>query len=190
MNGSYKMFQCDLIDILIGPKWNEWINGLDNYLKLVNIVDDSLKKATLLYYAGDEVLKIYKKISEGKNRNLDSYEEMKEKLSNHFSPKRNIYYKKHIFRQVKQEDGESIASYVIRLKNLSKYFDFKDADEEIITQFVEGCNDKEMIGKIFKAKDGLKLDEVLEWERNRKMVNHLTLLKKAQFGFTLNKVSS
>ncbi|RMZ99575.1 hypothetical protein BpHYR1_035165, partial [Brachionus plicatilis] len=34
------MFDCDLEDTAVGPKWNEWVKGLDNYLKWVNVADD------------------------------------------------------------------------------------------------------------------------------------------------------
>ena len=152
-NGFYQMFDCDLEDAAVGAKWNEWIKGLDNYLKWVNVVDGERKKAALLHHAGVEVMRIYEAVEknhkDGKEdpETVDTYEDMKKKLADHFNPRKNRYYEKHIFRSTKQEEGESIASYATRLRNLSKYCGFQDVDSEIISQIVEGTCSKEIIGK-------------------------------------------
>ena len=109
------MFDCDLEDATIGAKWNEWIKGLDNYLKWVNVTDGERRKAALLHHAGIEIMRIYEALEKnGKSDDSeteDTYEDMKNKLANHFNPKKNRFYENHVFRTAKQEDGESLASF-------------------------------------------------------------------------------
>ncbi|RMZ94467.1 hypothetical protein BpHYR1_017547, partial [Brachionus plicatilis] len=168
LNGFYQMFDCGMEDTAVGTKWNEWVKGLDNYLKWVNIIDDERKKAALLHHAGVDVFRIYDDVEKNlKPVNgqdvVDSYDDMKKKLASHFNPRKNRFYEKHVFRNTKQKDGESIAPYATRLRNLSKYCGFQDVDSEILSQIVEGSHCKDIIGKILRSNDELKLEELLDW---------------------------
>ncbi|CAF0717682.1 unnamed protein product [Brachionus calyciflorus] len=196
LNGFYQMFDCDLEDTAVGPKWNEWVKELDNYLKWINITDDERKKAALLHHAGVEVFRIYEALEKNSQGDdgaqvVDSIDDMKKKLANHFNPIKNRYYEKHIFRNAKQEEGESIASYATRLRNLSKYCGFQDVDSEIMSQITEGSNNKDVIGKILRSNDELKLEELLDWGRTREVANYqikdITTSSGTQF--TVNKIS-
>lgn len=65
------MFDCDLEDTVVGPKWNEWVKGLDNYLKWVNVADDERIKAALLHHAWVEVMRIYEALEKNPKENED-----------------------------------------------------------------------------------------------------------------------
>ena len=197
LNGYYQMFECDLEDTAIGPKWNEWVKGLENYLKWLNVSDDERKKAALLHHAGVEVMRIYEAVeknprTEGDaSEKIDTFAEMKQKLANHFNPRKNRFYEKHTFRQARQEDGESIASFATRLRNLAKYCGFANVEDKIISQIVEGTNNKDVIGKVLRSSDDLKLEELLDWGRTREVANHQIndIRKTAENSLSVNKLS-
>lgn len=117
---------------------------------------------------------------------------MKKKLSDHFNPRKNLFYEKHAFRQVRQEEGESIASYATRLRNLAKHCDFHDVNREIIGKIVEGSNSKDVISKILRSSNDLKLEELLDWGRTREVADHQIkdITKGAENYQVVNRVSS
>ena len=47
----------------------------------------------------------------------DEYDIALKMLDEHFSPKANVPYERHVFRQMRQEDGETIDQFVVKLKN-------------------------------------------------------------------------
>ncbi|RMZ94547.1 hypothetical protein BpHYR1_030181, partial [Brachionus plicatilis] len=191
----------------IGPKWNEWVKGLDNYLKWINVVEEDRRKAALLHHAGVEVMRIYETMEkniaikrkteiDGVEREIedeviDDYEAMKKKLQNHFNPRKNTYYERLTFRQARQEEGEAIASFATRLRNLAKYCGFHDIETEIISQIVEGSNNKDIISRVLVSKEGLKLDDLLDWRRTREVANNqIKDLKKDFNSLTVNLVEN
>ena len=48
LNGFYQMFDCDSEDAAVGAKWKEWIKGLEDYLKWVNVTDVERKIYVIL----------------------------------------------------------------------------------------------------------------------------------------------
>ena len=83
----------------------------------------------LLQYAGRSIDEIFDNL-ENTGEDKD-YKTAIDKLSEYFSPQTNIAYKVYNIRQAKQREGESLGSYHMRLRQLSKTCEFADTDKDI-----------------------------------------------------------
>lgn len=194
ISSYYVSFDCDLSSSIVGIKWNEWLDGLQNYLGFVNITEDRRKIAALLHHAGLEVVKMYRTVEQNapdadNETRIDTFEDVKRKISSYFNPRKNLWFERHNFRQAKQEVGESIAAFATRLRTLAKYCEFVSVEEEIIGQIIEGSNCTEVISKALRSDNTLKLDELLNWGRTREIAyQQVKHIKEGVHG-TVNFVS-
>ena len=56
----------------------------------------------------------------GDNAVADNYKRLKEAFTTHFSPRRNYVYTSHVFHTMRQEEGESMTTFSVRLKEQAK----------------------------------------------------------------------
>ena len=77
-----------------GPRWEKYVNHLENLFVGMNLKDDARKRAPLLHYVGETVRDIYEA---EKADSPATYDETKKVLSTYFKPKRNIQME--IFKQ-------------------------------------------------------------------------------------------
>ena len=74
-----------------GPRWEKWLNRLENLFVGVNITNDGRKRALLLHYAGECVHDIYDaEKSLYAADTASTYEGMKVILNKYFMPKINV----------------------------------------------------------------------------------------------------
>jgi hypothetical protein len=59
-------------------------------------------------------------VSSKASKTDDEYEIALKILDEYFSPKANVPYERHVFRQMKQEDGETVDQFVVKLRNQAK----------------------------------------------------------------------
>jgi hypothetical protein len=81
-------------------------------------------KALLLHCAGVDMQDIFEALDYSEagvnSKTDDEYEIALKILDEYFSPKANIPYERHVFRQMKQEDGETLDQFILKLKNQAK----------------------------------------------------------------------
>lgn len=176
VEASYIAFESDLDSPSVGPLWSELLDGLENFLVFWDIKTDERKIAALLHYAGQGVNAIYKTLKTnppGENNAVvvDKFEDVKRKLSTYFNPKRNRFFEVNKFRQAVQLDGESLDTYVTRLRGLAQHCEFKDTNSEIISQIIEGGSSKDLTAKALRSGAELTLDALLDWGRTREVAN-------------------
>ena len=119
----------------LGPRWTAWRERLDFYIAAAGIKDDGQKRATLLHLAGESVQKVFKGLPDPKG----TFEQAAKALDDHFQPKKDPRFERHIFRRAAQGPTESIDQYVARLRTLALTCDFPDSDEAIADQLVDKC---------------------------------------------------
>ena len=92
----------------------------------------------------------------------ETYSSAKKSLADHFAPEENIPFSRHLFRQEKQRDGETISQFVTRLRQLAEACDFKENTNDFIRdQVIDKCNSKRLRTKLLAAKD-LTLAKLLD----------------------------
>ena len=88
---------------------------------------------------------------------------LKNKLNEHFAPKRNVEYEIFMFRQAAQESGENIDKYA-RLRHLAKSCEFHDADRKIKSQIMQRCILSKVKDKGL-SEPNVSLDKLLKFGR-------------------------
>ena len=120
-----------------GPRWKKWIIRLERLLTAMNITDKQQKKALMQHFAGPEVDEIFDTLEDPEAET--DYKTAEEKLTEFFAPQTNIAYEVYNFRQARQNQGESLDSYHVRLRQLAKTCDFVDIDKEIKEHIILSC---------------------------------------------------
>ena len=129
----------------LAPRWKRWSDRFDNLMTALNVTDNARKKALLLHLAGETVFDIFEglvvaEIAHDADPAVDNvYTVAKRALDEHFNPKKNIEFERYSFRLAKQNNGESIEAYVVRLRSLAKYCEFANADAEIKSHLIQTC---------------------------------------------------
>ena len=113
------------------------------------------KTALLLHLGGKDLRQIYKTVK----AETDTYNDVKQKLSRYFNPKKNVTYERFIFKSASQEVGESCSSYITRLKTLAETCDF-EGNNEIRDHFVFTCRLTTLKKKLLQQ-ENLTLEKLL-----------------------------
>lgn len=121
---------------------------------------DPRLKALLLHLAGERVHDIYDTVA----AETDKYADVKAKLTEYFSPKKNVQYEVYVFRKAAQQPGESLDAYNTRLRMLAKYCEFSDVDNEIKSQIIQSCTSSR-VRKYGLREANKTLKELLEYGR-------------------------
>ena len=94
------------------------------------------KRALLLYQAGSRVREIFGQLTEtGQD---DDYELAKQKLTAYFEPQQNRRYEVYKFKQTRQDTGETLDNFHIRLRKLLINCEFRDVEFELKQQILIG----------------------------------------------------
>ena len=154
---SYPAFDTDEETSSLPQRWEEWVDGLENLLAAVNITDHERKWNTLKFYGGEKLRKLEKQLDYDKTlvygaaQNIagtaDHYRRLKEALTAHFAPCVNETYARFGFRSITQEEGESVDTFVTRLRDQASRCSFHDdacSNGQIRDQFVFGCQSKKI----------------------------------------------
>ena len=86
-----------------------------------------------------------------------------DKLNQYFAPRKNTSYNRHIFRQEKQKEGETISQFVAKLRQLTIFCDFpaESMDSFIQDQVIDNCSSTKLRTKLVAERD-LTLDRMLD----------------------------
>lgn len=159
----------------VGLRWEKWKRSLQIYLEAVNITNPSKQRATLLVLGGIALQEIYFNLP-GANvepsDNVNVFEVAINKLDEHFLPKQNKAYERHIFRLIKQEESESFDKFLIRLRNQAEKCKFDKPDEHIIDQIIGKCLSSELRKKILTMGEDITLDKVTTLANTLEIVNY------------------
>ena len=145
-----------------GPRWKIWITRLERLLTAMNITDKQQKEALMLHFAGPEVDEIFDTLEDPEAET--DYKAAVEKLTEYFAPQTNIAYEIYNFRQARQNQGESLDSYHVRLRQLAKTCDFANIDREIKEHIILSCTSSTLRRRALQ--DEYSLDKLLKVGRS------------------------
>lgn len=152
--------------------WPEWKERFSRYrlATKMNKDDGEVQVSALIYTMGREAEKIFKSFTFENDDDKKDYDKVLEKFDTHFIPKTNIIHERAKFHQRKQNNGESVETFIRSLYDLSEKCDFKTTrDDQIRDKLVIGLLDKELSEKLQLQSD-LKLDTAITMARNSEMV--------------------
>lgn len=121
-----KEFDVDTEGGTNSSKWISWIRRFNRFMVATAITEDKMKIATLLTAAGEAIEEIY----DVNMKTGDKYDDVVKTISDHFKPMIDTEAEIIKFRLMTQKMGETIDSYVVRLKTAAKSCNF-DAQLEL-----------------------------------------------------------
>ncbi|XP_050335789.1 uncharacterized protein K02A2.6-like [Bactrocera neohumeralis] len=136
MNPSVAPFLCDVMDkSIIRTEWEKWLRSFTLYLEAEDITTASKKRSKLLHLGGAQLQEVAYNIPdalvEGKE-GVDPYEVLVGKLTQHFSPKRNSTFERHLFRSLKPMEGETLSKFILKLRGQAAKCQFGKTEKEVI----------------------------------------------------------
>ena len=160
-------------------KWEEWVDGLEDMMSALAITDHERKWSMLKFYGGEKLRKLEKQLAYDKDARHDAnptadppvlgtrdhYRSLKNALSAHFAPCVNETYARFRFRSINQEDGESIDTFVTRLRTQATRCQFHadDLSSQVRDQIVFGCRSGKLRRKALA--ENLHLDRLIQVAR-------------------------
>ena len=150
----------------VAQKWAEWKESFQYFIDGSGITQDGQKKAILLHQAGMEVQRIFRTLTVAG----DTFNDAVIALDEHFMPKKNVAYERHVFRQATQGPSESMDVYLTRLRNLIKSCEYPQAEvnSNLRDQIIEKCFSKKLRVRFLREKN-LTLENIVEMARAHEM---------------------
>ena len=139
-------FTVDEDHIATGEKWDEWLEELER----VRISHAADKKESMLIYGSVDIRRLQKSLQDPGDGDL--YNKLKGKLTDYFSPKKNIHYSRYLFLRMRLLIGKSTIAYAARLREKAVNCEFHDRDETILEHIIRTSDNSELIRKVLHKK--------------------------------------
>ena len=105
--------------------------------------DDGDKLICLRTYGGKDIRRLVKHLpTPAAEENDTDFKQAVRKLNAHFIPKKNKQHARYQFNQEKIQAGESIASYLARLREKAEHCQFDDINDRILEHIIQGTKDE------------------------------------------------
>lgn len=167
-------FDCGGEPSSVGVRWEKWKRAFEVFLQALEVTDHRKKRAILLHTAGLQLQEIYYNIPGAhieETQNTDVYETAIIKLNEYFSPKQSRIYERHLFRLMKQEPGEKLEQFLVRLRYQANKCKFSNVEENLIDQITEKCSSPELRKKILTSGDNVTLETIIMEANTLESVN-------------------
>ncbi|XP_049880106.1 uncharacterized protein K02A2.6-like [Pectinophora gossypiella] len=161
--------------VSVGLRWEKWKRSLQIYLEATEIASPQKKRAILLVLGGVGLQEIFYNLpgaSVEPANDIDVFDVAIKKLDEYFCPKQNKTYERHIFRLIKQEDGENFEKFLVRLRDQAAKCKFDKPEEHIIDQIIGKCASSELRKKVLTMGDEAALDKIITVANTLEIVNH------------------
>ena len=152
----------------VSQRWKRWLRAVKLYFTGRGGVEkDEQRQALLLHIAGFEVQDLFYSLA---GEEAKTYEETLKILEEHFVPKKNVSYERHLFRQLAQNTDETTDQFVCRLRQRSVNCDFGVTEnDQIRDQLIDKCQSTHLRRKLLE-KEKLTLDDALKIARAQEAV--------------------
>lgn len=120
------------IGLSVAKRWGTWLAAFNMYIVASGITDNTRKRALLLYMAGARVREIFSNLTEtGEDTDFKTAHD---KLTEYFAPQENTRYGIYRFRQLQQNEDESLDAFSMRLRTAAENCEFGTRLEEEMEQ--------------------------------------------------------
>ena len=153
----------------LSVQWKRWKRAFNLYVASNGVTNEDQKIALLLHSGGMELQEIYYTLVP--EDNATTFNDCLAALDNYFTPKVNVPFERHVFRQMQQTEGETIDQFVCRLHQKAISCDFANVDEAIRDQIIEKCKDSGLRRKFLEKASDATLTVLQETARVHEAVN-------------------
>jgi hypothetical protein len=161
-----------------GPRWTLWKARLEQLFIASDVASTAGAKRlnTLFLLGGNELYSIHQTLPKevptpNDDLVLSDYDKAILRLDAYFNPKRNIVVERFTFRETRQNEGETIAQFVTRLKILATYCEFDKQDDEIVLQVIQKCASTKL-RRVFLKERAIDLKKLLELGKIHDTLDH------------------
>ncbi|XP_077869261.1 uncharacterized protein LOC144360343 [Saccoglossus kowalevskii] len=194
--GSIPSFDCKSDPTSVSTRWKRWNKAFEFYIVGKGVKDDNQKRALLLHCAGMDVQDLFEtlvdpgpgNLPEGQQDDADNYENALRTLNAYFIPQLNAIYKRHVFRQIKQEEGKTIDQFISRLQRQAQNCEFTDTDEQIRDQVIDKCKSSLLRRKLLEKGKSLTLKVVQDTARALEVVDVQLKIMEGELKREVNQV--
>ncbi|XP_059045676.1 uncharacterized protein LOC131841376 [Achroia grisella] len=133
--------------------WDTYCRRIRQYMTLNGIATE-LHVATLVTHVGVECYELMCDLCAPDLPEMKTFEELERIVKEHLEPQRSEIAERHVFRQRKQGQGETINEYLQNLKHLAKTCNFGGTLEiNLRDQFVSGLYHEDMRSRLFAERE-------------------------------------
>ena len=135
----------------INARSKRWIRAFELYAEGKGVADPDQKKSLLLHSAELDVQNVFFTLPNGKGDN--AYAKAKDVLTKYFSPLSNVPFDRHKFRTTVHGQDESVAQYIVRLRQKADTCEFRNnnaVEIQIRDQKIEKCKSHKLRRKLLE----------------------------------------
>ena len=151
--GGIQPFDATSDPSSVGTEWKRWLCSFQLYADgkgLIIQADKDYKiqrRALLLHSAGPDVQDIFDVLPD--MGGPKDYQKAEDALNNHFVPQVNIPYERHQFREMVQNEDETIDQFAVRLRRKAQHRNYRgQMDDQIRDQIISKCRSNELRRKL------------------------------------------
>ena len=146
----------------ISEDWEAYMEQLESYFVANDITTAAKKRAVLLSSCGTATYKTIRSVVAPDKPTEVAFADLTKKLREHFSPKPSPIMQRFRFNTCVRRQGEKIALYVARLRELTQFCEFGDTMEDMLRdRLVCGVNDERLQRRLL-AEPQLTFQKALE----------------------------
>lgn len=133
---SIKHFTCDTIDkALLATEWRKWVRAVKLNLDSEEITDVVKRKNRLLHLGGPQLQEIAfglpgALVDCDVATNNDVFKTLIDALDNHFAPQQNSCFERHVFKNMRLEEGEDLSKFLMRCRAQANKCSFGKTEQE------------------------------------------------------------
>lgn len=177
-NFFFRSFDAHVNSPDAGALWAQYIADLEDAMGVAQL-PETVHLMTLRHSIGENTKAIYNTMSTNLPNPADgtpvieTYKTAKDKLTAHFTPRKNRAFRVQAFHSAKPKLNESTEAFATRLRGLASRCDFGSTDQidfHIIDQIVMSTPDQQLKYHILNT-DG-KLTDIITWARSRETAKY------------------
>ena len=161
-------------------EWHKWIRRFERFRQASGLTEkgEESQVCSLIYTMGneaDDVLTSFGLSEEDRKK----YDVLKAKFENHFVKKRNIIFERAKFNQRKQEEGESVDTFITSLYCLAEHCNYGALHDDMIRDcIVVGLRDAQLSEKL-QLNAELTLEKAMTIARQSEAVKQQQVVVRA-----------
>ncbi|XP_044760911.1 uncharacterized protein LOC123318367 [Coccinella septempunctata] len=166
-SSGIKPFLAENLDkALIRNEWEKWLRSLKLYLASEEIVDPVKKRNKLLHIGGTQLQEVAYNLpgavdEDDPETETDVFKTLVEKLTEYFSPIQNSTFERHVFRNLKKEEGETFSKFLLKIRQQASKCVFGSTAQEskeisIKDKLIDGWASAELKAKLLEKERSLE----------------------------------
>ena len=166
----------------LSERWRVWLRGFTYFAEgKANLQNATRKKSELLYRAGSRVQDIFENqaiVALPEGQEDDVYRAAVRTLNAYFRVQENPAYERHVLRQLCQEPGEDVDSFVLRLRKQARHcgYGLEELEFAVRDQLLEKVSSLELRTKLFEEPNiqlAAAIDKARAWETARRQASNI-----------------